>query len=107
MSISNLLKRCSQISLCLLLIFSASNGYSLAEKKHVFIVDSYNVETFEWTKQIREGILKGFKAGGMLEGVNLEVHEATLDAYVNKTEKTKDEMAQKIIKKINNNNEVV
>ncbi len=70
------------------------------DKPLLYIVDSYNPATFEWTRQINAGILAGLERGGLIEGENYQVVRDTIDAYVNATPSQMEAQGRRIFEDI-------
>ena len=72
----------------LVMLMITALGYA-AEPPLVYIVNSYNPETFGWTAEENTGILAGFEQQGLKQGVDYELESDTMDALV---KSSKEEM---------------
>ncbi len=64
---------------------------------NIYIVDSYNINNFNWTVEINQGIENGLKS----EGIEYNLTRDTIDAYKNTFDSEKKRIANKILKDIN------
>lgn len=66
----------------------------------IYIVDSYNIESFPWTREINQGIIAGLEDNGFKEGEGYRLIRATIDAYVNATPEKMEEQGLLILQDI-------
>lgn len=89
---------CSFIFLfCLTSVLAQSESI---KKHHIFVVNSYNPETFGWTKEIFSGILDEFKKQGLEKGIHFEIVSDNMDALVKSSGEEKNREADRILNKI-------
>jgi ABC-type uncharacterized transport system substrate-binding protein len=55
-------------------------------KSKVYVVNSYNPDTFGWTREINEGLIKGFEINGLTLDKDYEIVTDHMDALVKSTE---------------------
>ncbi|MFC1760751.1 ABC transporter substrate-binding protein [Planctomycetota bacterium] len=67
--------------LCIVLSTGIASG-----KHRVYIVNSYNPDTFSWTREINDGIVKGFTQYGLTQGADYEIVTDHMDALVKSSE---------------------
>jgi len=97
------MKRLLSMTALLLLFFVPVFTHGAESKKNVvYIVNSYNPETFEWTKEEVAGIISGFEKKGMKKDVNYEIITDNMDALVKSSEKEMKKEADRILKDIKN-----
>jgi ABC-type uncharacterized transport system substrate-binding protein len=83
------MKRLVIVLVCVM-VLAPFTGVRAEDKKFlVYIVNSYNPETFGWTAEEDAGILTGFETQGLKQGVHYEIIRETMDALVKSSE---DEM---------------
>lgn len=78
-------------------LFCHSAVASEKDVSKIYVVDSYNPASFQWTQQIFGGIEAGLKQNGYIPGENISIERYTLDAYVNKSEESRQKIAESIL----------
>lgn len=67
------------------------------QKPVLYVVDSYNPETFSWTREINSGIVQGLEKGGLKKGVDYQMFSETIDAYMNATPEKMEAQGNRIL----------
>lgn len=93
------MKRMMIVLLGLLIVMTATLGYT-AEIPLVYIVHSYNPETFSWTAEEYGGILKGLEQQGLVQGTHYDIVSDTMDALIKSSEEEMKSEAAHILKDI-------
>ncbi|QTA80807.1 putative ABC transporter, substrate-binding protein [Desulfonema limicola] len=90
--------------LALTLVLSAPVFTDGAEDKKisVYIANSYNPDTFGWTKEVVSGIITGFEKKGMVQGLDYKIITDTMDALVKTSETEMKKEADRILQEIKN-----
>jgi putative ABC transport system substrate-binding protein len=83
------MKKWMVLLICVGMLWPFSAPGAPGPKYLIYIVNSYNPETFGWTVEENTGIIKGFEKQGLKQGIHYDVISATMDALV---KSSKDEM---------------
>ncbi len=67
------------------------------QKPVLYVVDSYNPETFQWTREVNSGIVRGLEKGGWKKGVDYQMFSDTIDAYVNASPEKMEAQGNRIL----------
>lgn len=70
------------------------------KKPVLYVVDSYNPATFEWTREINAGIVQGLEKGGLKKDMDYRMFSATIDAYVNESPDKMEAQGNRILEDI-------
>ena len=95
----NVMRKCITCFALMALVLTALT-HAQDRRQLIYIAHSYNPESFSWTAEEYDGILKGFELRGLMPGTDYEIVSETMDVLVKSSKEQMKSEAARILKDI-------